>query len=55
MTALIPTNASADQTSDTFDITVTGEYLWQDRRERKKKEKTYKNAAKGVDKTIPVK
>ena len=25
-----PMNASADQTSDTFDITVTGEYLWID-------------------------
>ena len=25
-----PMNVSADQTSDTFDITVTGEYLWID-------------------------
>lgn len=28
--SFVPLNASADQTSDTFDITVTGEYLWID-------------------------
>lgn len=28
--SFIPMNAGADQTSDTFDITVTGEYLWID-------------------------
>ena len=28
--SFIPINAGADQTSDTFDITVTGEFLWID-------------------------